>query len=136
MGSKNLNKVFVLRVMPMTEEAIIAQRRSHARIIRPRKWHITKWGHIIEKELPRGGEGEGGGGELTLIWLKRWWLPSHLMHPTKPPGCIYVEKILKQYCLGCPDLQRADEGVWWDKYLSSGMNDQQMEDQDYLKGTI
>ena len=25
---------------------------------------------------------------LALIWLKRWWLPPHLMHPTKPPSFI------------------------------------------------
>ena len=32
---------------------------------------------------------------LALTWLKGWWMPPHLMHPTKPSDCIYVEKTLK-----------------------------------------
>ena len=42
---------------------------------------------------------------LALTWLKSWWLPSHLMHSTKPPGYIYVEKIPEQCCLDCRDSQ-------------------------------
>ena len=42
---------------------------------------------------------------LALTWLKSWWLPSHLMHSTKPPSYIYVEKIPEQCCLGCRDSQ-------------------------------
>ena len=42
---------------------------------------------------------------LALTWLKSWWLPSHLMHSTKPHGYIYVEKIPEQCCLGCRDSQ-------------------------------
>ena len=29
---------------------------------------------------------------LALTLLKGWWLPPHLMHLTKPPAYIYVEK--------------------------------------------
>ena len=42
---------------------------------------------------------------LALTWLNGWWLPPHLMHPTKPPGCIYVEKTSEQCCLGCSNSQ-------------------------------
>ena len=37
-----------------------------------------------------------------------------------------VEKTLEQCCLGHPNSQRAREGVRWDKYSSSGLNDQQV----------
>ena len=53
-GSRNLNKVFVPRVIPMAEEAITTSRRSHARTIRPRQWHVTKGSHIVEKEFQGG----------------------------------------------------------------------------------
>ena len=29
---------------------------------------------------------------LALTWLKGWWLPLHLIHPTKSPSYIYVKK--------------------------------------------
>ena len=50
-GYKNLNKVFAPCVIPIAEEAIIALRGSHAWIIRPRQYHVTKGGHIVEKEF-------------------------------------------------------------------------------------
>ena len=40
------------------------------------------------------------------------------------------------WSLGCPNLQKACEGVRWDKHSSSGLNDRQMEGQDHLKGGI
>ena len=55
MGYKNSNKVLAPRVIPMTEEAIIALRRSHIWTIRPRQWHVTKGGHTVEKEFRGGG---------------------------------------------------------------------------------
>ena len=58
------------------------------------------------------------------------------MHPTKPPGRIYVEKTPEQYCFGCRNSQKIWEGVWWDKHSSSGLNNQQMEGQDQLKEAI
>ena len=33
------------------------------------------------------------------------------MHPTKSPDRIYVEKTLKQYCLGCRNSQKIWKGV-------------------------
>ena len=36
-GCRNLNKVFVPRVIPMAEGVIIVPRRSHARTERPRQ---------------------------------------------------------------------------------------------------
>ena len=54
-GYKNLNKVFVPRVIPMTEEAITMPRRSHARTVRSRQWHVTRGGHTIEKKFRGGG---------------------------------------------------------------------------------
>ena len=61
---------------------------------------------------------------LALTWLEGWWLPPHLMYLTKLPDCIYVEKISEQFCLDCPNSPETWEGVWWDKYLSSGLDDQ------------
>ena len=58
------------------------------------------------------------------------------MHPTKSPGCIYVEKTPEQYCLGRYNSQGAWEGVCWDKHSSDGLNDQQMKGQDHLKRVI
>ena len=55
MGYKNLNKVFVPCVIPMAEEAIIAPKKSHARIVRPHQWHVTRGGHTVEKEFQGGG---------------------------------------------------------------------------------
>ena len=54
MGIKNLNKVFVSRVILKVEEVIIGPRRSHVRTIRPHQWHVTRGGHIVEKEFRRG----------------------------------------------------------------------------------
>ena len=54
-GVQEFKKVFAPRVIPMAEEATIAPKRSHARIIRPRQWHITRGGHIVEKEFREGG---------------------------------------------------------------------------------
>ena len=54
MGHKNLNKVLVPRVISMAEEFIIAPRRSHARTVRPRQWHVTRRGHIVERERALG----------------------------------------------------------------------------------
>ena len=73
---------------------------------------------------------------LALTWLKGWWLPPHLMRSTKSPGCIYVEKISKQCCFGCRNSEGVWECVWWDKHSSGGLDDQQMEGQDRLKGDI
>ena len=50
-GHENLNNVLVLRVIPMAEKSIIVSRRSHARIVGPRQWHVTRGGHIVEKEF-------------------------------------------------------------------------------------
>jgi len=47
-----------------------------------------------------------------------------------------VEKTPEQCCLGCCNSQGIWEDVWWDKYLGSGLNDQQMEGQDHLKWAI
>ena len=50
-GYKNLNKVFASRVIPMTEGAIIAPKRSHPQTVRSRQWHVTIGGYIVEKEF-------------------------------------------------------------------------------------
>ena len=39
---------------------------------------------------------------------------------------IYVEKTSEQYYIGYHNSQKTREGVWWDRYLSKGSNDQQM----------
>ena len=48
---------------------------------------------------------------LSLTSLKEWWLPPHLMHPTKPPSCIYIEKTPEKCCIGCHNSQGVWEGV-------------------------
>ena len=49
---------------------------------------------------------------------------------------IYVEKTPEQCCLSYHNSKKAKEGVWWDRYSSKGLNDQQVEDQDSPKGDI
>ena len=51
MGHKNLNKVLMSHVISMTEESIIVPRRSHTWIVRSRQWHVTRGGHIVQKEF-------------------------------------------------------------------------------------
>ena len=51
MGYKISNKVIVSRVIPMTEGAIIAPKRSHRQTVRSRQWHVTIGGYIVEKEF-------------------------------------------------------------------------------------
>ena len=53
-GHKNLNKVLVPHVVTMAEKSIIVPKRSHVRTIRPRQWHVTRGGHIVEKEILGG----------------------------------------------------------------------------------
>ena len=54
-GHKNLGKVHVPHVVSMVEEPIIMSRRPHARIVRPRQWHIARGGLVIEKKLRKWG---------------------------------------------------------------------------------
>ena len=54
-GYRNLNKVIAPNVVPMIEGAIIVPRRSHPQTVRPCQWHVTKEGHIVEKEFRRRG---------------------------------------------------------------------------------
>ena len=41
-------------VVSMAKEPIIMSKKPHARIVRPRQWHSTIGGHIVEKEFRRG----------------------------------------------------------------------------------
>ena len=41
-------------------------------------------------------------------------------------GHIYVEKTFEQYYLGYHNSQEVREGVWWERYLSEGLDDQQI----------
>ena len=43
------------------------------------------------------------------------------------------KEFLNSAVLAIPTHRR---GVWWDKHSSSGLNDQQVENQDHSKGTI
>ena len=58
------------------------------------------------------------------------------MHCSYFSGRIYVEKAPEQCYLGYRNSQRAREGVWWDKYLSRGSDDQQVEGKDDSKEDI
>jgi len=57
--------------------------------------------------LLRKSFGEGVSSDMTEGIVAA----SHLMHPTKPPDCIYVKKTLEQCCLGCRNSQGVWEGV-------------------------
>ena len=46
-GHESLNKVPVSRVISMAEELLIVPRRSHAWMVRPRQWHVTRGGHTV-----------------------------------------------------------------------------------------
>ena len=48
------------------------------------------------------------------------------MHYNYFAGRIYVEKTPEQYCLGNHNSQKVRGGVWWDKYSSNNLNDQQV----------
>jgi len=50
------------------------------------------------------------------------------MHYTNFFGRIYVEKTSEQYYLDYHNLQKAIEGVWWDRYSSKGSDNQQVWD--------
>ena len=52
----------------------------------------------------------------VLSCLKGWKLQPHLLHPTKPSGCIYVNKTPEQCYLGSRNSQKVKGNVWWDKY--------------------
>ena len=54
-GVQEFKKVFTPRVIPMAEEATITPRRLHTQTIRPHQWHVTRGGHIVEKEFWEGG---------------------------------------------------------------------------------
>ena len=55
------------------------------------------------------------------------------MHCNNFSGRIYVKKTSEQYSLNHHHLRRAKEDAWWDIYLSKGLNDEQVYDQDSLK---
>ena len=67
-------------------------------------------------------------------YLREKLLPPHLMHCSNFSGRIYVEKTPEQCSLNHYSSQRAKEDVWWDMYLSEGLNDWQVCDQDDEKG--
>ena len=54
-GRKNSDKVHVPRVVSMAEKPIIMPRRSHARTVRPRQWHVVRGGPAVEKKLKEKG---------------------------------------------------------------------------------
>ena len=126
MGYRNSSKVIMPRVIPMVEEGHYHAKKvtpSDSKAIARHKGKL----HCRERTLEKG---------LALTWLRVWWLPPHLMHSTKLPGCIYMDKTPEQCYLGCHNSQEVWKSVWWDKHLSSGLDDQQMKDQDHLKGAI
>ena len=48
------------------------------------------------------------------------------MHCTYFYGRIYVEYIFEQYFLGDHNSEKAKKEVWWDKYSSDGLDDEQV----------
>ena len=55
------------------------------------------------------------------------------MHCSNFFGHIYVEKTSKQCSFNHHYSQRAKEDTWWDIYLSGGLDDEQVYDQNSLK---
>ena len=58
------------------------------------------------------------------------------MHCNYFSGRIYVEKTSKQGYLGNHNSQETRKGVWWDRYLSKCLDDQQVEGEDDPKKDI
>ena len=81
------------RVIPVVEEG-----HYHAEEATPLDSKATSITRHQGKSYCRERTSEKG---LALTWLRDWWLPPHLMHPTKPLGCIYVEKTPEQCYLSC-----------------------------------
>ena len=48
------------------------------------------------------------------------------MHCSYFSDRIYVKKTSEEYCLDYRNSQKAKEGVWWDKYSSNNLDDQQV----------
>jgi len=95
--------VIAPRVIPMAEGG-----HYHAEEVTPLDSNATLVARYQRRSYCRKRVSEKG---LALTWLKGWWLLPHLMHPTKPPDCIYVEKTPEQCCLGSHNSQRVWEGV-------------------------
>ena len=55
------------------------------------------------------------------------------MHCSYFSGRIYVEKTFEQYYLGYHNSQKTREGVWWDRYSSKDLDDQQVYGKDSPK---
>ena len=58
---------------------------------------------------------------------------STLNAHTQRSGRIHEKMTPEQYCLGCCNSQKVEEGGRWDKHSSSELHDQQMEGQDQRK---
>ena len=96
-GYENSNNVIAPRVIPMAKEDCYPTEKATPSDCKSTSIEChQRRSYYIERVSRKG---------LVLTWLKRWWLPPHLMHSTKPLGCIYVEKIPEQCCLDCRDSQ-------------------------------
>ena len=63
-------------------------------------------------------------------YLRKKLLSPHSIHCNNFFGRIYVEKILEQCILNHYHSQGTIEEDWWDEYLSEGLDDWQVDDQD------
>ena len=108
-GIQKLNKVIMPCVISEAEEANAVPREPYSRTVRSgRRALATSMAHHHKRSDCRGRVAER---RLVLTCLKGWYLPPHLMHPTKSLGHIYVEKSPEQCCLGCRNSQKIWEGV-------------------------
>ena len=73
------------------------------------------------------------GDKNAKISKRKAILPPHLMHCSNFFGRIYVKKTPEQCSLNHYSSQRTKEDVWWDMYLSEGLNGWQVCDQDGQK---
>ena len=96
-GYRNSSNVIAPHVIPIAEkDCYLAEEATPLNCMSTSIARHQRRSYCTERVSGKG---------LALTWLKSWWLPSHLMHSTKPPGYIYVEKIPEQCYLGCRDSQ-------------------------------
>ena len=112
MGYK-FNKITVPRVISEVEDATSMPRRPYPQMARPKMRALTTSVTHCQRRLHYRGRVSRR--RSVLSFLKGWKLPPHLLHPTKPYNCIYVEKTPEQYCLGSHNSWKVWGNKWRDK---------------------
>ena len=109
-GIHKFNKVTVPRVIFKADDATSMLRRPYPWMAKSKRRALTTSVAYYQKRSHCRGRASGM--RIVLSCLKGWKLPPHLLHPTKPSSCIYVEKTPEQYCLGSHNSWK----VWGNKW--------------------